>query len=862
MADPKSKPARARVAPDSFWMVATRTAAVLVYLAVVALCFTSNFGPRLFWTMALPLVPIGFVIAGFHAWRRVCPLAFFGLIGRRLGRKPRRVGKWVEQWFFVISFVFLAVMFVFRLVVINGDGAWMGATLIGVGLLAGFANAFYTGKTWCNFFCPVAVVERIYTEPNSLHHESNSQCATCTACKRDCPDIDQENAYWKNVTAKQRRFAFYAFPGLVLAFYTYYYLRAGNWEAYFDGKWTVTPASSEMLWGSGFYFWPQVPAVVAATLTLAGFSAISYGLFWMLERIVGHFVEDAERRDHIVFTIAAFSAFNVFYLFAGAPGLINLPGAPRLVAFVVPLVATLFLFKRLARTRGRYMMEKNVKRLLKKWDFEQEPPADPAEVFAFFKGHDQARAHGLAAYRESVVEALADGIITQDESNILKQLRAQLGISVKEHARITAAVAEDHKALFGPERIVSNEERIQIEGYREGLSNALMQEAKQDKIEALRRQWAVSTELHERIMADLLSAEGPLIKRARAQFKHIAEAREKLQMLVPLQDRPAVDFLIYVLLKRQDNLVDQVVDTLAVLGDASIVRATAPGLFARDSQTREAALESLRAASNAELVAHLEPIIQSRLPEGIERDATAVCAQLRQMLGDEDRYIRAGAAASLGTLAPVDAKAPLQRACADPDPFVKESAEQAILQASRDGGETLRAELTDSGNPGASSRYAAHRIEAGSFEGLSTMDRIRFLRAVPLFVDFDPDEMHELTEFTEEVLVSPPNVVCAQSEQSDDLYVVIEGAAAVTIESDGAEREVARLDVGQYFGELAAIDGSPRSATVKPIDSPVRLLRINSSAFRARLLSRTYVASKVMATLAERLRDALRRLAA
>ena len=29
-------------------------------------------------------------------------------------------------------------------------------------------NLVFTGKSWCNFLCPVALIEKIYTEPNSL----------------------------------------------------------------------------------------------------------------------------------------------------------------------------------------------------------------------------------------------------------------------------------------------------------------------------------------------------------------------------------------------------------------------------------------------------------------------------------------------------------------------------------------------------------------------------------------------------------------------------------------------------------------------------------------------------------------------
>ena len=89
----------------------------------------------------------------------------------------------------------------------------------------------------------------------------------CTACKKSCPDINEENGYWKEISSKSRRRIYFAFPGLVLGFYSYYFLQAGSWDYYFSGSWTNQP----QLWRSailpgvnaataGFFFLPQCHA--------------------------------------------------------------------------------------------------------------------------------------------------------------------------------------------------------------------------------------------------------------------------------------------------------------------------------------------------------------------------------------------------------------------------------------------------------------------------------------------------------------------------------------------------------------------------------------------------------------------------
>src|SRR5512143_3827961 len=92
-----------------------RDVLVAGYVGVVLLGLVSDVQQRVFWTVLLPLLPVGIVLAGFHAWRSVCPLAFFGQIGRRLNRGPqRRVPPWLERWFFPATFAVLLACLVLR----------------------------------------------------------------------------------------------------------------------------------------------------------------------------------------------------------------------------------------------------------------------------------------------------------------------------------------------------------------------------------------------------------------------------------------------------------------------------------------------------------------------------------------------------------------------------------------------------------------------------------------------------------------------------------------------------------------------------------------------------------------------------
>ena len=118
------------------------------------------------------------------------------------------------------------------------------ALVVFIGLLpltALLVGIVYTGELWCNYLCPLSFIEKIYTEPHGLRETPNSQCVPCTACKQTCPDINEENAYWKEIDSRPKRLVYYAFPGLVFGFYLYFYLQSGTWQYYFDGAWTRLP---------------------------------------------------------------------------------------------------------------------------------------------------------------------------------------------------------------------------------------------------------------------------------------------------------------------------------------------------------------------------------------------------------------------------------------------------------------------------------------------------------------------------------------------------------------------------------------------------------------------------------------------
>jgi len=817
------------------------------YLAFVAAGFLVPWQPRIFWTVLLPLLVMLIVLAGFYPWRAICPLAAFGEIGRNLRRRSqRRVPAWLERGHFVVPFLILAAMLVLRLVATNGDGRWISWLLIALALAAFAANTYFTGKTWCNFLCPVGVVERIYTDAAPLAKPAaNSQCVRCTACKKSCPDIDQENNYWRELTARGRRFATYAFPGLVFAFYFYFWLRAGDWEAYFDGRWTHRLADAELVLGAGFFFAPGVPALVAAAATLAALALASFALFRAVEAATRPFARDPERHRHLMLAIAAFSAFSIFYVFAGAPTLRRIPGGTRVFAFVTPAIAVLVLARRWGRSREAYIRERVAARLTRRWPFAGAPPKDPIEAYARVQASEQAREQLLAGYTQTLRDVLADGIVDESEGRLLAEIRRQFGITPREHEQVVARLAEDERSLLASGRFATVEERLQLEGYRAALTEALLRTASSEEIESLRQAFGVSPEDHAALVERIRSGSGPILERARREIDEARGRRADREALTAIEaPGEGVELLGFLLARAEESSLGRVFDLLEVAGDRTRIAILRPGLKSPDPDTRRQAFGQLGDAcpDARELLALAEPLVTAPRGGGGRADAASP-GQLARLAGDPDPFIRAAAVWSLGAATPEGRAVLLAAARGDADPLVSEAAGAAL------GSEAGAAPATD----------------AEGFKGRIRIARMQFLRRVPLFADLDPGDLLDLAELAHEEELARDSVLCEQGRADPgDLFVILAGRAVVVVRggAPGEEREseVAELGPGEVVGELALIDGSARSATVKPQGGPLRVLRIPAQAFRDRLLPRGRVSRSLLLTLTRRLRALASRL--
>ena len=129
-------------------------------------------------------------------------------------------------------------------------------------------------------------------------------------------------------------------------------------------------------------------------------------------------------------------------------------------------------------------------------------------------------------------------------------------------------------------------------------------------------------------------------------------------------------------------------------------------------------------------------------------------------------------------------------------------------------------------------------------------ERLDQLAAVPLFRASSKRELEKVAKAADEVIVEAGRVLVTQGEIGRECYVIVSGEASVS--RDG--KEIARLGPGQPIGELAVLDGGPRTATVTAL-SELDLLVLGQREFSALLTEVPGLAHKILVNLAARVRE-------
>lgn len=131
------------------------------------------------------------------------------------------------------------------------------------------------------------------------------------------------------------------------------------------------------------------------------------------------------------------------------------------------------------------------------------------------------------------------------------------------------------------------------------------------------------------------------------------------------------------------------------------------------------------------------------------------------------------------------------------------------------------------------------------------MDVAVRLGKVPIFSGCSKRELTIIAKAAKQLSRERGTVIAKEGESGIGLFLILDGTCKVTI----GGKSKARLGPGDFFGEVALLDGGPRTATVTAT-SDVQLVGITGWVFRGLLVEHPSIALRVLESVAGRLRAA------
>lgn len=132
---------------------------------------------------------------------------------------------------------------------------------------------------------------------------------------------------------------------------------------------------------------------------------------------------------------------------------------------------------------------------------------------------------------------------------------------------------------------------------------------------------------------------------------------------------------------------------------------------------------------------------------------------------------------------------------------------------------------------------------------MAQQDATSRLAQVPIFSECTKRELTIIGRAAKEVSHREGTVIAREGERGVGLFLILEGQCRVSI----GGKTKAKLGPGDFFGEVALLDGGPRTATVTAL-TPVRLVGITGWVFRGLLMEHPSIALKTLEAVAGRLR--------
>ncbi|WP_421659293.1 Crp/Fnr family transcriptional regulator [Leptothermofonsia sp. ETS-13] len=133
---------------------------------------------------------------------------------------------------------------------------------------------------------------------------------------------------------------------------------------------------------------------------------------------------------------------------------------------------------------------------------------------------------------------------------------------------------------------------------------------------------------------------------------------------------------------------------------------------------------------------------------------------------------------------------------------------------------------------------------------LTSVDRLIFVRGVPIFKELRDDFLVRLASIMDELSFPANHTIFTEGQEGRSLYIVVSGRVRVHI----GNQEIVQLDRGTCFGEMSLFDAEPRSASVTTME-PCDCLMLTQQQLYEAIDETPGIAVNIIRLLSRRIRE-------
>jgi CRP/FNR family transcriptional regulator, cyclic AMP receptor protein len=133
---------------------------------------------------------------------------------------------------------------------------------------------------------------------------------------------------------------------------------------------------------------------------------------------------------------------------------------------------------------------------------------------------------------------------------------------------------------------------------------------------------------------------------------------------------------------------------------------------------------------------------------------------------------------------------------------------------------------------------------------LTSVDRLLFVRRVPIFQELRDDFIVRLASVMDELTFPSNHSMFRKGEEGRSLYIVISGRIRIHVD----DRQLAVFSKGESFGEMAIFDTQPRSASATTLE-PSECLELTQEQLYDAVEETPEISLNIIRVLSRRIRN-------